>query len=1200
MSEITTSPSQSLVEAEAPTYWAFISYSHLDNAEQGRRWANWLHQALEQYDIPTDLEGATTRSGDTIPSQLYPVFRDEAELSASSDLTEQLREALRESRHLVVICSPHALKSRHVANEITYFKSLGRADRIHAIIIDGSPNATDSDDPDEWSDECFPPPLRYRVDEHGTLTSEPQEPFAADLRTHATFSDGSQGWTTAEAYRDFLKRNHRDLSSGRINEAADQYRQTLDTGLLKVISGILEVPLRDLTERDKAYQLEKSRKRERIVALVAGFMTLLFLLAVVAGGFAIKKQMEARVAEGKALLNQATGHLNQSEYPQTQMAAARALGFDQFSGGDTRRPFWKFWADGDYPNSLIPNNNKGAPLVKRLDQIASGKASASLAPLPVWCSEPIPMPENHKENPSWGVVFSPDYQWVASADEDGRVRIYSWTDDEHSPAFLPNPGRDHWAARDLDLSKDGDWLAVMYQKPREGVDFVGIWQVDRSETGNPKFELYHTFDYPRGRKLAWSPDATRLVVVGGAMYSDGKIAVWSREGKPEYPDIERFIPGQWQWDVAWSPSGDTITTVGHKEALLLETTYLEQIGLPLHRLAGDSAFTSVAYSEHGHLIAAGTTNRQLYIWRREATGYELVVNQLAHTYPIQDTAFSPGGKTLLTATDDGTVKIWDTTNLPVVKLSATLLADSSKLEDKFPSIRAITTSPDGDFVLTGLFDASLRMWSLGRQEVITEAGEGNVESLSLARERRLLASAREFATEVGGYAARLKVTDLVNERTLWETELELPKRSGFALRLNTHFIQEESRLLVFCRPLDASSDCLFLYDALTGELLDATRPDGDMGIARSAAFSMSGARIVWADAGAQMYAAWWDPASDKLPKPDSFSAIEDCVEGLDKSIQVWDLKVSPDGRKAVMVGRHKVGYDLFSYVHIADLEKGRTTVHTEVGRNAAMCADFSPDGRRVAVGTYDKRLIYILDTKNGERVGDPLRGHEFGVTTVKYSPDGKELASGSLKQIRLWDSTTHGAISVFDAHEKMIQAIEWDPTVADDVPPLLISGAEDQTMKVWTLPNSRPDLRAYDRGKKEGAAPWLVFNDKRGILEWNTDDDPHSGWINLASHSTIGRLLDDPGSPRTNWGLYRDSAASENWDSAASLHANLTPDQAQRNSPVVSQAARATIEELRLLNALPNPPSAYISRQAGRLRRLLPEGSPIRQELEEF
>jgi len=105
-------------------YAVFLSYRHADNKEPGRQWATWLHQMLENYEIPSDLAGTTNRGGEVIPASLYPVFRDEEELPADADLTRNIREALENSALLIVICSPRAVQSRFVAEEIRRFSPL--------------------------------------------------------------------------------------------------------------------------------------------------------------------------------------------------------------------------------------------------------------------------------------------------------------------------------------------------------------------------------------------------------------------------------------------------------------------------------------------------------------------------------------------------------------------------------------------------------------------------------------------------------------------------------------------------------------------------------------------------------------------------------------------------------------------------------------------------------------------------------------------------------------------------------------------------------------------------------------------------------------------------------------------------------------------------------------------------------------------
>src|ERR1700733_63133 len=156
-------------EASVPQYryWAFISYSSKDAALCKR-----LHRALETYAIPRDLVGRPGRDG-PVPKKLFPCFRDRDELPLASGLGGTLKDAMKVSRYLIVICTPNSAKSRWVNEEIRYFKSLGRSGRILAIIAGGEPNATDQ--PEKKEMECFAPALRYEVDEHGQLTSERAE-----------------------------------------------------------------------------------------------------------------------------------------------------------------------------------------------------------------------------------------------------------------------------------------------------------------------------------------------------------------------------------------------------------------------------------------------------------------------------------------------------------------------------------------------------------------------------------------------------------------------------------------------------------------------------------------------------------------------------------------------------------------------------------------------------------------------------------------------------------------------------------------------------------------------------------------------------------------------------------------------------------------------------------------------------------------
>lgn len=290
-------------------YTAFLSYRHDDNAQEGRRWAEWLHRALEQYVVPPDLAGTKNLRGEPVSASLYPVFRDEDELPANADLATGIRAALEVSDFLIVLCSPRSAVSPWVRKEVREFKELGRASRILAVIIAGEPNA---DDPSKArhgitrDEECFCEELRFgMVQAGGALDwSARTEPLAADLRPSGA---RAEGFVTAEAYR-----AHLTLVSShppeKIARLADAYREVLDRGLLKVIAGLLGVSLDDLIKRDAAHraalaqrelaraEAEASRLRALNRRLVAA-ATVALLLFAIAGWFWWRAAVEKRRAE---------------------------------------------------------------------------------------------------------------------------------------------------------------------------------------------------------------------------------------------------------------------------------------------------------------------------------------------------------------------------------------------------------------------------------------------------------------------------------------------------------------------------------------------------------------------------------------------------------------------------------------------------------------------------------------------------------------------------------------------------------------------------------------------------------------------------------------------------------------------------------------------------------------------------------------
>ena len=209
------------------SYAAFVSYRH---TVRDRQWAIRIANALESYRTPKSLRAKG------YPASLGKLFRDDDEIQASTDLSDQIKEALALSSFLIVICSPDTPKSRWIRREIELFQDMGKSDRIIPLLVEGEP------------EEAFPPEILRRVAERqtadGTLErySEEVEPVAADVR---------------------LRKGERP---GR----------TLDRAVLRLAAPILGVSF------DELYQREARRRQVQLQRVVAGVATA--LVAMITGG----------------------------------------------------------------------------------------------------------------------------------------------------------------------------------------------------------------------------------------------------------------------------------------------------------------------------------------------------------------------------------------------------------------------------------------------------------------------------------------------------------------------------------------------------------------------------------------------------------------------------------------------------------------------------------------------------------------------------------------------------------------------------------------------------------------------------------------------------------------------------------------------------------------------------------------------------